>query len=514
MPRLKQLAWGVTMNWVALGVSVVVSFFLAPFVVHHLGNTIYGVWVLINSLVSYMALLDLGLRGAVTRFVSRGFAQGDHPSSSRAVSAALSMRLWIGLAAVGISASVAIAVGRAFHIPPELTTPAKWVVIACGVNFAVTLTSGVFGGVLAALHRFDLLSGTTILQTLLSAAGIVALLRMGHGIVALALWQLCVSIICSVVLIGLSFRNYPQLRVSFQPPDREVLSELWGYSSFVFIINLSHQIVYYTDNLVVGAFLSATAVTFYAIGGNLVEYLRNLVSSLTATFTPLASTLEAQNQTRNLQRLLIHGTRAALFIALPVELALFFRGHTFIGLWMGAQYADISGHVLRILLLAQFVILANGTSGGIAYGLGKHRRVAFWAIGEALANLGLSIFLVRKIGITGVAWGTVIPSLVTYAILWPRYAPTLVGLSVSEYLWQSWIRCFLSAIPYGLACYLTDRFWVAKSLVQFFLQIAAVLPLFALGVAVFFWRDLSSYLRRRFGAAPETPSKASLNETI
>jgi O-antigen/teichoic acid export membrane protein len=504
MPKLRQLAWGVTMNWIALGASVIVSFFLAPFVVHRLGNTIYGVWVLVNSLVSYMALLDLGLRGAVTRFVSKGFAQGDHAASSRALSAAFWMRVWIGLGAVFISGVLAIVVGRAFHIPSELRTPAQWVAVVCGINFAVSLTSGVFGGVLSALQRFDLLSAATMLQTLLSAAGIVLLLRMGHGIIALAIWQLCVATICGALLILLSFRNYPQLVLSFHRPDKETLRQLWNYSSFVFIINLSHQIVYYTDNLVVGAFLSATAVTFYAIGGNLVEYLRNLVSSLTSTFTPLASTLEAQEKTRRLQQLLIYGTRAGLFIALPVELALFFRGHTFIGLWMGAQYSDISGHILRILLLAQFFILANGTSGGIAYGLGRHRPVAFWALGEGIANLALSVFLVRRIGISGVAWGTVIPSLVTYGMFWPWYSPRLVGLPVWNYLWQSWIKSGLSAIPFGVACYYTDRFWVAKSLLQYFMQIAAILPLFAAGIAACFWSELYAYARKRFGIASGT----------
>jgi O-antigen/teichoic acid export membrane protein len=505
MPRLRQLAWGVTMNWVALGTSMVVSLFLAPFVVHHLGNITYGVWVLVNSMIAYMALLDLGLRGSVTRFVAKGYAQGDHSASNRAVSAVLWIRIWIGLAGVAFCLVLVGVIAKGFRIPPELRTPAQSVVLVCGVTFAVSLIGGVFGGVLSALHRFDLQSGVTILQTVLSAMGIVWLLKMGHGIVALALWQLLVGLVCNTILIAICFRNYPQLQISFHRPDRETLSLIWEYSSYVFMINLAVQFVYYTDNLVVGAFLGAAAVTFYAIGGNIVEYLRNLISSLTATFTPLASSLEAQDKGQDLRRLLIHGTRAALFIALPVELALFFRGHTFIGLWMGPEYAAISGRILRILLVAHFFILANNTSGGIAYGLGKHRRVAYWAIAEGAANLGLSIFLVRRVGIDGVAWGSVIPSLVINALLWPLYAPKLVGLSVPQYLWQSWIRTGFAVVPYGAACYLTDRFWVATSLMQFFVQIASILPLLAVGIAVCFWGELSRYLRNRLNVAPGQP---------
>ena len=83
MPRARRIAQNVLSNWLALGVTTVAGFFLSPYVVHHSGNLTYGVWVIIGSLVSYMGLLDLGLRGAVTRFVSKGVAQNDHEQSGQ-----------------------------------------------------------------------------------------------------------------------------------------------------------------------------------------------------------------------------------------------------------------------------------------------------------------------------------------------------------------------------------------------------------------------------------------------
>ena len=52
-------------NWTAFAFAAVTSFFLAPFIVHRLGDSAYGVWALIGSLVGYMGLLDLGVRSAV-----------------------------------------------------------------------------------------------------------------------------------------------------------------------------------------------------------------------------------------------------------------------------------------------------------------------------------------------------------------------------------------------------------------------------------------------------------------
>src|SRR5215467_13008624 len=175
MPGLRRIAQNVLSNWSALAITTAVSFFLAPFVVHHLGNVAYGVWIVIASLVGYMNLLDLGLRSAVVRFVSKGIAQESHEESSQAVSGALWIRFWISLAIVCAGGILSVGFHRVFAIPIELQEAARAAILVTAVTVAINLWCGVFGGVLVALHRFDLGSGISILQTCLRALGIVFL---------------------------------------------------------------------------------------------------------------------------------------------------------------------------------------------------------------------------------------------------------------------------------------------------------------------------------------------------
>jgi O-antigen/teichoic acid export membrane protein len=186
-------------------------------------------------------------------------------------------------------------------------------------------------------------------------------------------------------------------------------------------------------------------------------------------------------------------------VASPIATALYFRGHTFIQLWMGAQYEYTSGRVLQILLLAQVFSIANFTAGNIAYGLAKHRAFAISTLAESVGNLVLSVILVRQIGINGVAWGTVIPSLLVQLMFWPRYICKILEIPVRIYLWQSWIRPGLALIPFGLACFLSNRFLVATHLFQFFLQIAAILPVFLASVVLCFWKEFVWQARGRLG---------------
>jgi len=495
MPRIKNIARNVLSNWFSLLVTTVTAFFLSPFVVHHLGNLAYGVWVIIMSLVAYMNLLDLGLRGAITRFVSKGSAQENQEESSQAVSGALWIRLWVSLAIILTGLILAMGLQRVFVIPPALQQAARLALLVTAVNVAVTLYCGVFAGVLVAVHRYDLTSSISIVQTCARAVGVVFLLRSGHGILSLAIWELCISVAAQAATIVLCFRVYPQLKIAFGRPDSATLRKLWNYSFYVFLINVALQVTYYTDNLVVGAFLSPTAVTLYAIGGLLISYSRQIVSSMTTTFTPLASSFEAQGNYENLRRLVIHGTRAALLVSLPIQAALFFRGHTFIRLWMGEQYAQPSGTVMQILLLSLVFSSANTTSAGIVYGMEKHKRIALWGIIESVLNLSLSIILVRRIGIYGVAWGTTIPSVIMEMILWPSYICKLLHMRVRTYLWQTWFRTGLGVMPFALASAASERFWPAHNLIMFFLQIAALLPLLPLTFAIVFRNEVATKWR-------------------
>ena len=180
----------------------------------------------------------------------------NHEESSQAVSGALWIRLWISLVVIVTGLFLAMGLQHIFVIPPALQRAARLALLVTTVNVAVNLYCGVFAGVLVALHRYDLTSSISILQTCARAAGVLYLFRSGHGILSLAILELCLSVAAQSATIVLCFRIYPQLKIAFGWPDSATLRKLWNYSFYVFLINVALQVTYYTDNLVVGAFHS------------------------------------------------------------------------------------------------------------------------------------------------------------------------------------------------------------------------------------------------------------------
>lgn len=479
MATNKRFALNVTMNWIAMVVGMIVPFFLTPIVIRSLGNVAYGVWILSVSTVAYLGLLDLGLRSAVIRYVSKADAQGQTSEAQKAIGAALWFRVLIAAGAVALSVVLAVAFPHLFKVPHGLQRPAQVTVLMCAIAVAITLVSGVFGAVLSAIHRFDILSGVTMTQTAIKAVGVILILRSGRGLEALAYWELAVTLLAGIATCIAATRVFPTCRVRLGRPDMKTLKMIWSYSMTTFIIVIAVQIVFNTDNIVVGAFVSVGAVAFYSIGGSLVAYSRQVVSSVATTFIPMASNLEASGDEGGLTRLLLKGTQATLGLAIPVSLVLLFRGRTFIGLWMGPKYSAEAGTVLQILMISQFFGVANTTAGQIAFGIEKHKAVAKWAIVEASLNLSLSIILARSIGLYGVAWGTSIATTLIHLLFWPRFVRKELAVPIRTYLWDGWGKITLCSIPFAITCELADRFWHPTSMIVFFLQILITLPVYA-----------------------------------
>ncbi len=507
-PRVPRMARNILSNWGVHVFSFVVNFFLAPFVIHKLGDATYGIWVLIVSLTGYLGLLDLGVRGAVTRYVAKFHAASEDKEASHVVSSALGIFAAAGILAIAISLVLAFFVLRFFQIPEAYRQSARIVLLVAGSTVAVSLISGVFGGIVAGMQRLDLVNAVEVAGTGLRSLAIVVALYNGKGIIALACIQLAFSLLRGLANLWLCFFLYPELRIRIRFCDRAHLALIFSYSIYSFLTQISNDIIYYADNVVIGAFLRVDFVTFFAIAGSLVAYARAPLGGISQTMMPLASSLEGQRDHGELQRVTLHSAAFASLLAFPVCCTFLLRGESFIGLWMGSQYAGLSGRVLQILSLALLFSAGNYVASAIMFGIGRQKAVMVISVVEAIGNLGLSIALVRPLGIIGVALGTTLPNLAVNLLFWPFYLQRAVGIRARSYFLAVWLRPAFAMVPFALASYGLERLWPATNLAIFFVQVGAVLPLavFSAWYACFTPGQRQTYserivvpLRRAFG---------------
>jgi O-antigen/teichoic acid export membrane protein len=479
------MLWSTLANWTAFIVTALVSFFLSPFIVHRLGDAGYGIWVLLGSLVGYLGLLDLGVRGAVTRFIAASHATGDHREASALVVAGLRLFAKLGVIALAVSLILAAALHRISTIPDELLDESRVVVLLGGVSIAVSFVGGVFGGIVAGLHRFDIDGAIEIAITLVRAAAVVAVLQSGYGLIALSLVQLTMTTARAVIAFVVVRRLYPQLNLRGVGPTKKTARKLLSFSMFASLIQFSGLLIYQADSLVIGAFLPIGFVTFYAVAGSLADYARQLVSSIARIITPRASANQAHGGNTAVRAMVATVAPMATLVVAPIAITFLLRGDRFIDLWMGPEYGPSAGPVLA--LLSGVVWLSGGRSIGAAtiMGLNRHRALAFVIVTEALTNLLLSVVFIGQLGIAGVALGTLIPSIVVTLIFIPWFLRRELEIPLSRFVTRTWLLPSVACSAFAAGTYAIERWLGADSLLTFFLQTAALVPLVPLGAAVF-----------------------------
>jgi O-antigen/teichoic acid export membrane protein len=86
-------------------------------------------------------------------------------------------------------------------------------------------------------------------------------------------------------------------------------------------------------------------------------------------------------------------------------------GPALIRFWMGPGFEDATAPLFVLTTLGIFIV-AQGPTGNLLLGADRHRLVGIVAIVDVLSNLSLSLYLVRHVGLSGVALGTAIPYII------------------------------------------------------------------------------------------------------
>ena len=270
-----QIIQNVLVNWAAYAVTIIIGFFMSPFLVHRLGDPVYGVWTLLGSLTGYLGLLDFGITPSTVKKVAEYRAQDDQNAINRVVTGGVAVFLLIGAVSFLLSIIISFYFNDLFPNPLSRETAAALVLLT-GLNLAVTFPASVFIGVMRGFQRYDIDAGVSTLALIARSILIVLLLLNGYGIIALAIATFVFDIARLGYLMKRVFEINPELRVARQFFDKEEMRRLFAYSSHFFLIAVGNRINFLTDSIVIGIFLSVAAVTPYSIALRLVTYLREL----------------------------------------------------------------------------------------------------------------------------------------------------------------------------------------------------------------------------------------------
>ncbi len=465
-----------TRNVMIIGVRLMVfaaiGVLLPSFLTHRLSTTVYGAWILILQLASYIGYLDLGAQTGVSKYISEYTAKGDVEASSRHASAGMAITIAGG--AVGLLASVALAwmVPVLFRgMPAELAKDVSQGVLLVGISTAVLLATSAIGGMFLGLQRYSIPVGLSVLNKTVYAIVLVVMVFQHRSLTVMGASVAGANVITAAAQVLVWKKMIPQIRLRATLVVWPILKRMLMYCAVLGVWTSGMILISGLDTTIVGHYRFGE-VAFYAVAAVPIVFLNQLVMAALGPLMPATSAMSVTRTPEQMGAVLERTTRYTMLIQWVVGLPLLLFGYKALLLWVGPEYARHSLLLLRMLLVANVIRNVCLPYGGMVLGQGLQRYATLSGVVEAVVNLACSVVLGKIYGAIGVAAGTLIGSfvgvlfhfvfsmnktqgafevspgvLLRRAVLWPSLMalPTLVLLPV---FWKPVSVAY--AVPMGL----------------------------------------------------------------
>jgi O-antigen/teichoic acid export membrane protein len=431
-----------------------VGFFMMPFLVSKLGDQWYGIWTVVGSLTAYFYLADFGLTTAVIRNVAKFLARKNHTAVNIVVNTTLVIYSVLGLVILLLTLFMTY---FAYYFIPNAQTLSlvRLTILILGVNLAIEFPYKAFAGIISAYLRYDLLTYVHLFTFIIATTCTVLFLSTGYGIVALALIGFFSAQVSNVLFFLISKYLHPDMVISLRYFVRNEIRGLFTYGIWSFVVQISDQVRFRIDSLVIAWVLGATYVTHYFIGARLAEYFIDLIFRATNILMPIFTKYYEENNYEEIRSRLLFFTKINAIASVFGGGLIIIVGVPFISRWMGINYLD-AYPVLAVLVAGRIAEAIYNPAGIVMYAIAKHPRMALVNTVEGIANLCLSIVLVHYWGILGVALGTTIPQLVARLYVLPLYTCGLINLTLKKYYFNILPTIFFTVI-YELVFYILTK---------------------------------------------------------
>jgi len=433
-------------NYVGIFTTILIAFFLSPFLVKTLGDTNYGIWSVIVALTSYMVLLDLGIGSAVAKYVAKYKALSDYKSLNIVIGSGISIMTVAGLFLIAISPVLSKALVSAFGFEDELAKTVRALIIISAIDIAIFINIGVIIGAFFGFQRFEIINAINIMASLFRGISYYLALSHGMGLLEMGIIALIVQILSGIALVLAMKTVEPDVEIKHSLANRETVSSIFVYSKFTLLSMIAMLLVYYSDAFVIGYFMSAAAITYYTIAWSLSEYTNKLILAIAQVFVPVFSEQEATKGSEAIYRTYVSGTKFMLLISNLLCIGFLASGDHFISLWMGPKYAAACSVILTILFITQLIKGPQLLGYSILLGTANHAKYSLYNFGFSVLNLVLSIALVQMYGLIGVASATAFTQCLFYGVFTPILTFKIINVSFVDFFKSTYLRILPSSL--------------------------------------------------------------------
>ncbi len=444
--RVRRVSINAATNYFRFFFTMVVSFWLIPFIINTLGAEAYGLWNLSFSIIGFFSLLDFGFGLGVVKWTGETSATGEVEYRNHMLSTIFFV--YVSIAVLGMLLLVIFTwfYPSLFALDADVAPAAIAVLLILGIrSLAIQIPLSLFKGALFGEQEIHLTNIIQILGTLLYAVTTYFALSNGKGIVWLASMNCLAFLVENLAYVFFAYKHVKGLRLSLALVKKQYFQQAISFSFYSFLTTIAGLVLFQSDAIIIQLFFGLELVGLYAVAIKVTEYAFLLTKQLVNVLTPLISELNAKDEHDTLRYLLLDLSKYIMASGFLIAGNVYVFGRDLLVLWVGESYASVT--VPLWLLITSFVVaIPELVASNVLTMTGYHRFSAVSAGLSTALNIVVSILLIKPLGLTGVALGTVISSTVVSGIVVPAKAAQAYGFSYMRYLAEVFLPASLPTI--------------------------------------------------------------------
>jgi len=407
------------------------SFFSIPILLNHLGRDIFGIYIFLMSFISLASVFDFGISNAVVRKLSLPNTTNEERintwKTSFAVFVFLALMLFVCLIVIlqYLSGSMPI-----FAFLDRNTINLSVMILAV-IVFVNHLNIQMLS-LPQAEQRFDIFNSKTLLVG--TANTVISALVSGiyPNIAILFLVQLVFHLLTFVYLIIYSYKHFSGR--NFTPSyDRQTGKELFSFGLRNFIGTLAGQVENQFSNFILGAMVSARAITSFSIPQSIVAKGAGIISQFAQVFFPLSASLLEKDRIKKLKKLILGIEGLTLMGGILAVILSFTVGHQFLSWWLkDPVVVETAYPVLKVLSFYFVLVSLTPVPTALLQGLNKPQIPSFFGVFTVTLEIIFSLLLVSK-GPIGIAYAFLYSVCITVPLIlivtWKQLEREIVRIS-------------------------------------------------------------------------------------
>ncbi|MDD5697565.1 MAG: oligosaccharide flippase family protein [Victivallaceae bacterium] len=438
-------------NYLTMAVKLLSAIFLTYLLFTGLGKEFYGFWSLLWSVFIYSLLLDLGFGKAVEKYSAEASFSGDMPKFNSILSTIVASYGLMALLIITVGFIISFYLETVFQVKTDGSAHTveyyRKVFILFTVGIALVFPTGVFPTILVGLQRTYLRNYVLIANKLIELAGVWYILRSGRSLAALVVFTASLNLLSNFAMGIMVFRFMPGLKISFRHIKLSALQYIGDFSLFTYVLTICDLIIFQTDRVVLGVMLGMSSVAMYQVATKIPQLISIASTQFQANLAPIAAILHKAGDKRTLQETMFASTRITVFICTGVFTVFIPLVRQILFVWL--KVTDETTIALAYILITSMymLIIFRDIPKHFLLMTGHHRFLTWIAVAESIANLVLSVILVKLLGAEGVAWGTLIPNAVISLFIIFPVAARHSGSTTFPYLVKVYLPIILLAAP-------------------------------------------------------------------